>query len=555
LTNLFIAFIYALGLNKDLCTGGCSTGESGGDPATWLVPTDIAFTAVFRYLGLPENSIFEFTALLYDIVLYHIIPGASILSTDIVTGTTANPILARYTLDNDEYPELEFTRVDSEDAQGWHFTQLFVQGQEFAEPPARVIIPDQVAPDGIVHTINRVLLPSADRTCLTPNLVYLEGDCDDIPCTVTGLFPAVDVISVETVVTYVPDPTCIPWCLSWWCFPCTPLSAQPIVSLGGINGSFTASFADDPLGAYLNILNRGNALGALSLYVNQVGELRLGIAPYFNEALLESNQFLDFTNAPSIYASQFVALPFGTYKILATYSEPCKLAKIYVNDILRATASISFGLSNFDQEFVIIGGSNPNVRVKPGTPPEERFAGVTAQFTLEGYTAPLEPLFVPINPFTGTVNGIPAADYDYTSMIGTLRDGIDGWTRIEGGSLPAYLTESAYFKDCDNPKYHQCLTSSPKDACCGLSARDYREWLGVIRYVYLYDIVVFPSTCTYQDFLPTVTFEPPVQFPAVEEGNLEQQETEEESLTPGAEELFSDPTSDGSVLNPFDPTP
>jgi hypothetical protein len=579
LTNVFIAILYAIGLEKDFCTEDCFTGEDTGEDATWLVPTDIAFTAVFAYLGLPQNTIFEFPALLYDIITYHIVAGVSALSTSLVTGTVVFPILSRYTEENDQYPELEFIRVDTEDLQGWHFTTLYVQGQEFENPPARVIIPDQKATDGVVHTINRVLLPSTDRTCKEPELVYVDGDCSDIPCTITGLFPSTSILSIEALVTYVPDPTCIPWCLSWWCFPCTPLSAQPIVTLGGINGSFAASFLDDPLGVFLNVLNRGNALGALSLYVNQVGELRLGVAPYFDELLFEEKQILDVTNAPSIYASGVTFFPFQTYKILTTYSEACALAKIYVNDIIRAVAVIDFALP-FEEEFVIIGGSNPLINVKQGVAPNVA-ADATAQFNNLGPPYPDNKFTTFYNPYLTVVGGFgpdgpfveDSATFQYgPGFVSSLIDGQDGWIRAstDPSPIPAYLEESAYFKDCVNPKYHQCATDSPKDACCGLSARDYKEWLGLIEYVYLSSIIIYPSACTYPNFLPTAQPGPIIDFPEVdipEEIVIVPVETPA-GEAPGEEvviiqpdvpfddpnnNLQQNPLSGGGVLNPFEP--
>ena len=586
LTNVFIALVYALGMEKDFCELGCFTGSSDGQSATWLVPTDVAFTSVFAYLGLPQNTIFEYPALLYDIVLYHIIADITVLSTQLTTGSTAVPILGRYTAAGEGFPELEFIRVDTEDVQGWHFTTLYVQGQEFENPPARVIIPDQIATDGVVHTINRVLLPSTARTCATPGLVYVDGDCDDIPCTITGLFPAVDVFSAEAVVTYVPDPTCIPWCLAKWCFPCTPLAAQPIVTLGGLNETFGASLLDDPLGQFLNILNRGNVFGGLSLYINQVGELRLGIAPYFDLSFFESDHVLDITNAPSIYAAGFTAFPYQTYKILATYSQPCGIAKIYVNDIIRAVAHIDFDL-NFQNEFVIVGGQNPRVRTRPGVTP---FTGeVSGQFA--NYGGPYPDGQVPIfyNPFgiatvsgfgPGSANFVEIANtYDYVGNAATLIDGIPGWSRIEGTNpLPDYLKDSAYFLNCGsskdgtfNPKYDQCEDSSPKNACCGLSAVDYREWLGLIQYVYLFAEIIYPSACTYPVFLPTaIPGSGPVDLPEVEievpPGEPIPPGTELVGEAPGGERIvepepflndpfldpvLQNPLNGGGVLNPF----
>ena len=585
LTNVFIALIYALGLEKDLCTLGCSTGNATKGKATFLVPTDVAFTAVFAYLGLPQNTIFDFPALLYDIVLYHVIPGAAVLSTALATGSVATPILGRYTLDNDQFPQVEFIRVDTVDIQGWHITTLYVQGQEFENPPARVIIPDQIGTDGIVHTINRVLLPSTERTCKIPNVVYVDGECDDIPCTITGLFPSFKTISIESTVTYVPDPTCIPWCLSWWCFPCTPRVAQPIVTIGGVNGSFTASVFDDPLGAFLNLLNRGNVLGGLALYINQVGELRFGVSSYFDEALARGpHKTLDFTTAPSIFASGFTAFPFQTYKILATYSEPCKLAKIYVNDIIRAIATINFSVSSFTEEFVIIGGSNPLVRTRPGLPPITA-DDVSGQFTKDGLEQPYPDGKVPIfynpygfmggpdvltlgpGPFNFELN--EAIDFDYTAEAATLINGQIGWSRIEGDLVPDYLTHSAYFENCASPKYHQCTTTDPKNACCGLSAHDFREWLGLIAYVYIYDVITYPSACTYPRFLPTpIPGRGPQDFPEVEI-----EVPADARLAPGEEVIadgpdgervvvttdpfddlnLSNPLDGGGVLNPFEP--
>ena len=168
----------------------------------------------------------------------------------------------------------------------------------------------------------------------------------------------------------------------------------------------------------------------------------------------------------------------------------------------------------------------------------------------------------------------------FAGSAASLINGEPGWSRIESSTpLPSYLTDSAYFHDCGdadgnfNPKYHQCATSSPQDACCGLSAKDYREWLGVIQYVYLFDKIIFPSACTYPRFLPTaIPGRGPLDLPEVEievppgepipPGTELVGETPEGDRIVEPDPVFTNPFLDpvvqnpltgGGVLNPFNP--
>ena len=109
------------------------TTLQGDGPFTVFAPTDDAFTAAGIDLAALDNE--EGKAALTDILLYHVFSG-SVAAADVTDGMTA-------------------TMVNGDDA-------TFTVGDGVMINDANVILADVMASNGIIHVIDKVLMPPAD---------------------------------------------------------------------------------------------------------------------------------------------------------------------------------------------------------------------------------------------------------------------------------------------------------------------------------------------------------------------------------------------------------
>jgi uncharacterized surface protein with fasciclin (FAS1) repeats len=109
---------------------------SGPGPFTIFAPTDAAFAALLTELGVTRDELLADTALLTSVLTYHVIPGR-VLEADVVPG------------------------VQPATAQGETFSVgagLVITDQRGRT--ANVAATDVLASNGVIHVIDRVILPS-----------------------------------------------------------------------------------------------------------------------------------------------------------------------------------------------------------------------------------------------------------------------------------------------------------------------------------------------------------------------------------------------------------
>ncbi|CAN0518706.1 unnamed protein product, partial [Scytosiphon promiscuus] len=146
-------------------------------PFTVFAPTDTAFAALLDALGDDYNSLADFDTpeektLLAQILKYHVIAGTAAYSTD---------------LSNEQMIET---------AQGESVTVNLTGGvfiQDKTDVDASVAPADIAASNGVVHVIDKVLLPQEALDALmppTPNIVELAMDTDFLSLLVGALVQA-----------------------------------------------------------------------------------------------------------------------------------------------------------------------------------------------------------------------------------------------------------------------------------------------------------------------------------------------------------------------------
>jgi uncharacterized surface protein with fasciclin (FAS1) repeats len=119
-------------------------GVLGGDgPFTVFAPTNQAFTDLLEQLGADYSSLADFDtveekALLAKILTYHVVAGSAALSTDLVDGMTV-------------------TTVQGEDLK----IKLGggVKIDDATDTDGNVVTADAMASNGVVHIIDKILLP------------------------------------------------------------------------------------------------------------------------------------------------------------------------------------------------------------------------------------------------------------------------------------------------------------------------------------------------------------------------------------------------------------
>ncbi|MBM1107911.1 fasciclin domain-containing protein [Aurantibacter crassamenti] len=156
---------------------------SGTGPFTVFAPTNAAFADLLDSLGDEYNSLADFDteeekALLVKILTYHVVGNVAAFSTDLSAGQMIETV------------------------QGEEIT-INLEGGVFIEDAtdmkAAVITADVEAINGVVHVIDKVLLPQEVVDALKPNIVNLAQSVDDLSVLVEALIQAdaglVDVLS------------------------------------------------------------------------------------------------------------------------------------------------------------------------------------------------------------------------------------------------------------------------------------------------------------------------------------------------------------------------
>ncbi|WP_339713274.1 fasciclin domain-containing protein [uncultured Kriegella sp.] len=146
---------------------------SGDGPFTVFAPTNAAFAALLDDLGDEYNSLADFDTedektLLAKILTYHVV-GSAALSTDLSEGQ------------------------EIETVQGENIVVSLVGGvftDDATDENAQVILADQMASNGVVHVVDKVLLPQEVLDALKPNMVELAQAVDDLSLLVEALVQA-----------------------------------------------------------------------------------------------------------------------------------------------------------------------------------------------------------------------------------------------------------------------------------------------------------------------------------------------------------------------------
>ncbi|MDT0622539.1 fasciclin domain-containing protein [Croceitalea vernalis] len=150
---------------------------SSDGPFTVFAPTNEAFAGLLDILGDEFNSLSDFDTqaeidILIQVLTYHVVAGTEAFSTDLSDGQTIQTV------------------------QGENITINLNGGvfvKDATDSDALVIIPDVAASNGVVHVINKVLLPQEVLDILfpsTPNIVELAQSVDDLSILVDALIQA-----------------------------------------------------------------------------------------------------------------------------------------------------------------------------------------------------------------------------------------------------------------------------------------------------------------------------------------------------------------------------
>ncbi len=150
---------------------------SGEGPFTVFAPTNEAFADLLEALGDDYHSLADFDTpeeieILIKVLTYHVVPGTAAFSTDLSDGQ--------------HIPTLQGENLGIVLNNGVHI-------DDATHTNATVVIPDIEASNGVVHVINKVLLPQEVLDLLTPpvpNIVELASSVDDLSLLVDALIQA-----------------------------------------------------------------------------------------------------------------------------------------------------------------------------------------------------------------------------------------------------------------------------------------------------------------------------------------------------------------------------
>ncbi|TDT37967.1 putative surface protein with fasciclin (FAS1) repeats [Maribacter spongiicola] len=147
-------------------------------PFTVFAPTNAAFVELLNTLGDNFNSLSDFDTdeekeLLVTILTYHVVAGTAAFSTDLSDGQL---------IDTFQGESVEVTIKDGT-----------VHVGDATDVNASVVIADVAASNGVVHVINKVLLPQTALDALTPatpNIVETAQSVNDLSLLVQALIQA-----------------------------------------------------------------------------------------------------------------------------------------------------------------------------------------------------------------------------------------------------------------------------------------------------------------------------------------------------------------------------
>jgi len=151
---------------------------SGDGPFTVFAPTNAAFVSLLDALGDSYNSLADFDtpeekALLVKVLTFHVVGGTAAFSTDLSNGQM-------------------IATVQGESV-GINIKNGTVHVEDATDSNASVVIPDVEASNGVVHVIDKVLLPQEVLDILnppTPTIVGLAQSVPDLSLLVDALIQA-----------------------------------------------------------------------------------------------------------------------------------------------------------------------------------------------------------------------------------------------------------------------------------------------------------------------------------------------------------------------------
>ncbi|UII80218.1 fasciclin domain-containing protein [Flagellimonas sp. CMM7] len=151
---------------------------SGTGPFTVFAPTNAAFEELLDLLGDDFHSLEDFDTpaeldILVKVLTYHVVAGTAAFSTDLSNGQ-----------------QIETFQGESV---GINIKNGTVHIEDVTDDNATVVLPDVEASNGVVHVINKVLLPQEVLDILfppTPNMVQLAQSVDDLSLLVEALIQA-----------------------------------------------------------------------------------------------------------------------------------------------------------------------------------------------------------------------------------------------------------------------------------------------------------------------------------------------------------------------------
>lgn len=151
---------------------------SGVGPFTVFAPTNAAFEELLDILGDDFHSLEDFNTpeeidILVKVLTYHVVAGTAAFSTDLYNGQ-------------------QIETFQGENV-GVNIKNGTVHIEDATNDNATVVLPDVKASNGVVHVINKVLLPQEVLDILfppTPNIVQLAQSVDDLSLLVEALIQA-----------------------------------------------------------------------------------------------------------------------------------------------------------------------------------------------------------------------------------------------------------------------------------------------------------------------------------------------------------------------------
>ncbi|MBQ4914471.1 fasciclin domain-containing protein [Maribacter sp. MMG018] len=139
---------------------------NGDGPFTVFAPTNAAFASLLDTLGDDYNSLSDFDTdeekqLLVSILTYHVIAGTTAFSTSLSNGQSIETFQG------------ENIGIKIQDGT--------VHVEDATDMNASVVLADVEASNGVVHVINKVLLPQETLDALAPGMLNIVETAQDVP--------------------------------------------------------------------------------------------------------------------------------------------------------------------------------------------------------------------------------------------------------------------------------------------------------------------------------------------------------------------------------------